>query len=295
MRRTWFASAGFTIVEMMLFLAITGVLLTSAMLLFNGRIARTQFSQAVQEFDNKIKGTINEVSAGTFPSSTPFSCTVSGTGQVQVTAVSGTEQGTRTDCIFLGKVIQVGINGQGGCSESNLMACRQLNIYTAVGRRTTATGKEVQSLSNTVDGANPTLIDGINPPGETVNLTQSSMLGAGMSVSKIVKLNDNTATGAIGIMQTLGSYESTGSNPRLNPGAQTVQIWPVSTGAYPRTLQNVHDAVSTNANATFAPGSANPSQGILICLTDGSQKASITIGAAGGKATTTVVMGDSQC
>lgn len=294
MRRARFTDAGFTIVELMIFLAITGALLVSALMLFNGRIARTQFTQAVQELDNKIKGTINEVSAGTYPGATPFDCSAAGSA-ISVSAVGSSGQGTRTDCVFLGKVMQFGVSGDTGCSGSSLKSCRQLNIYTAVGRRA-VNGQEVQSLTGT-NGAIPQLVDGLEPPGTSVNLTESTKLGAGMWTSRIVRLDDNVQMGALGVLQTLGSYSSTGSNPRLNPGSQTVQTWPISIGTFPRTHQQVHGAVANhNAGGTFAPTNANPSQGVMICLDDGGQQASITIGAATGKVTTTVAFGKApQC
>lgn len=295
MRRARFAQAGFTIVEVMIFLAITGVLLASALLLFNGRIARTQFTQGVHELDNKIKGVVTEVAAGTYPGTQPFDCTVDTSGQIRVTLNAGGEQGTRNSCIFLGKVMQFGVNGANGCSGSNLQDCRTLNIYTAAGRRLASGGKDVQSLAGP-DGARPELIDGSEVPGSEVNLTETVQLGGGMWATKLVQVSNNNPVGAIGIFQTLGSY-STGVNPRLNPGSQTVQTWPIAAGAFPQTQSTVHDSVANhNPDGTFAPANANPTDGIMLCVEGGvNQKASIVVGGMGGKVTTSITFEDVRC
>lgn len=56
----------------MIFLVVTAALMLSVLGLFNGRLQRTQFSQAVQALDNRIKSVANETSTGTYPSSPAF-------------------------------------------------------------------------------------------------------------------------------------------------------------------------------------------------------------------------------
>lgn len=284
MKRASLCRAGFTIVEAMIFLVVTGVLLTSALLLFNGRIARTQFSQAVQELDTRIKSTINEVGAGNYPTSPAFTC--SAASGVPVVTATPSEQGTNTSCMFLGKVVQAGVAGQNGCgSGASLQNCTNLNIYTVVGRRSLPSG---QIVTNLVD-AQPRLVDGIGA-GSAVNLTVSERLKNGLQVTRVRNLSTGGDIGAIGILQTLGSY----TGARLNPGTQSLQTWPIASG-FPRTQQEIDNAVNSAAT-TFAASQADPARGIIICLqgSPSNQRASITIGLNDGRLTTNSVIGDNS-
>jgi len=281
--------AGYTIVETMLFLIITGVLLTSALLLFNGRIAKTRFSQATQSFNSQIKTTINEVSSGNYPKNPSFTCAVDAAGVPRLTASATDRQGSNSDCIFVGKVVQAGVQGQDGCgSGAALRNCVSANIYTTVGRRVLPTGQSVTSYGSA--GAQQRLANGLGTVG-AVDLTDYKKIAGGMYVAKIINLDTNGTIGAVGVFQSLGSYSSD-VNPKLNPGSQSFQLWPVG-NTYPMSKQQVTDAV---ANASFADSEANPASGILFCLEDGAQKATILLGSGSGSLTSTVGIGeDTRC
>lgn len=290
MKRAPLKQAGFTIVETIIFISVTGILLASALLIFNGRIGRAEFTQSVQAFDNQIKSTINEVASGTYPTSPPFSCTVDAVTGAPKIAGTARAQGTNTDCIFLGKVLQPGVGGQDGCAASALKKCTNLNIYTMVGRRALANGEVVTTLAG-ANGAQPRLVDL-----SAANITDYEKLGYNMYVKSIKDLSKNTTIGAIGILQSLGSTTSEAGVNRLNSGIQLLQTWPVASG-FPKTQTEIDAAVNNNA-VTFAPGMANPDKGIVICLLSGTsdQKASITLGSNGGLLTTNVLIGeDAAC
>lgn len=288
MKRAKLTQAGFTIVETMFFLAITGMLIASALLIFNSRISNTQFTQSVQELDNQIKGVINDVTAGTYPTNPPYICTVNVSGPVVMPNPSGgSAQGSNTNCMFLGKSLQFAVDGNN----------RQLNVYTIAGRRA-INNTTVTSLAGS-DGALPQQIDGT--VSGTVNLTDAQELRWGIRATKMARLNaDGTIASnisAVAILQTLGSY-SGGTDPRLNSGSQTIQTWPLG-GAFPATLADVHAAVANHDLAgTFSPNNANPAGGVLICLDGGAsnQRANIILGNNKGTVTTTVSIGsDSRC
>src|SRR5438874_1617208 len=73
-------SAGFTIVEVMIVLAITGLLFLSAAALISGKQNQAAFDQAIQQLQSQIQQTMNEVSVGYYPNRNDFVCVAGGTG-----------------------------------------------------------------------------------------------------------------------------------------------------------------------------------------------------------------------
>jgi type II secretory pathway pseudopilin PulG len=112
------ALAGYTIIEVLIFLAVSGGLLVSVMTLVSGQQQKTQFTTGVRDFESKMQDLINDVETGFFPSSSDLGCSVTGmetnsAARPQVVDSSSREQGTNQDCVFLGKAIQF-YRGSGG-------------------------------------------------------------------------------------------------------------------------------------------------------------------------------------
>lgn len=98
---------GYTILEVLIFLAISGFILVSALVVVNGRQEQVQYQQAVREIDSSIRAAVSDVSNGFFPR-TDFSC--SNDAGSLVIASNGSAQGSRQDCVFAGKAIVPGEN-----------------------------------------------------------------------------------------------------------------------------------------------------------------------------------------
>lgn len=99
---------GFTIIEVMIVLAVTGALFVSAALLIAGRQQQTQFDQSIREVQSQIQQVINEIGHGFYPNSGDFSCEAGSSGPPTFTGAAA-GQGTNEGCIFLGKAIQFGV------------------------------------------------------------------------------------------------------------------------------------------------------------------------------------------
>jgi type II secretory pathway pseudopilin PulG len=95
---------GYTIIEVMLVLAVSTSLLFSAIVVFRGQQNATAFTQAVQDLNSKLINYADQVKAGTFPESTDYNCDGSGP-TIQVSATGG-ELGGRQGCVFMGRAIQ---------------------------------------------------------------------------------------------------------------------------------------------------------------------------------------------
>ncbi|HUD06194.1 MAG TPA: prepilin-type N-terminal cleavage/methylation domain-containing protein [Candidatus Saccharimonadales bacterium] len=127
------ASLGFTIIEVMIVLAISGVILFSAILIFNGQQGQTEFSQAVNQFQTQLQATINDATNGYYPTSSAyqFSCS-----QPSILALNPphfssapASQGTNSGCIFLGKAMQFAVSSSAD-TKSPL-----IDVYTIVGNQ----------------------------------------------------------------------------------------------------------------------------------------------------------------
>jgi Tfp pilus assembly protein FimT len=283
--------AGYTIVEVMIFLTISGALLIGAFGLFNGRIQRTQFTQGVQQIATRIQNTANEVSTGTFPDNPSFVCSVTGNSAPAI-SVGTAPQGTQSQCIFVGKVINLTVGGNGtGCTDPVATSnCQKADVYTAVGRRTTDGTTQVTTLTGTT-GAFPRLVVG-NP-----NITQSFEYGNSIRVTGVYQeTTPLQPISGIGLFQSFGGTYNAGN---LKSGAQNVQLWlvrsttpPVS----PVSAANEGLIVSLDVPATPTLVGPNPNPGILICVAGGTnQKAAIRLDPSASGLTPNITMDDPKC
>jgi type II secretory pathway pseudopilin PulG len=267
--------AGYTIIEVMIFLVVSGALLGSALALFNGRIQKTQFTQSVQALDTRIKTIANEVATGTYPAQPTFNCTA--VGPQPVISASAGEQGTRGDCIFLGKII-------------NFMplSSDKIEVYTVVGKRADASG----NASATMAAAAPRLV--INPP-TPIELTESVTLDYGTHVTGLYQSGPTLVSG-LGLFQSLNSTYNTSGN--LSSGAQNVAAWVIKSTSVPAAPVN-----AANINTTVTGGNAanffalSSGQDLHLCLKSGNdqQKASITFKGSGNSMKTAILLEDPQC
>ncbi len=292
--------AGYTIIEVMIFLVVSGVLLLSAFSLFSGRIQKNQFTQSVQTLDTHIKTIANEVTTGTYPSGQSFDCTVSGSGPPTISNPGNADdQGTRTDCIFLGKIINFTVPNTNCTVPAATTFCTKIEVYTVVGRRLDPGGNVVNSMT----AASPVVV---NTP---VNLTESFDLSYGTHATGLFQNNANLNLGfplrsAVGFFQSFnGNY---GSGGNLNSGAQNVSTWLVRTPSAPAAPIQVGGnngirglvatGAATPANGLFAKPTP-PDDNVYVCLrsSDNSQKASITLRGSSNGLTTAVAIGDPKC
>lgn len=264
-------SGGYTIVEALLFLAITAALFVAIFPTISGRQHKTEFTQAVKSAELMIEDTLNDVSTGYYPqTSGSYSCSLDGTQHPVFVAGSGPGQGGNENCIFVGKVIHFGVGSP--------IQDDQVNIYTVVGRRLdNTTSKQVESLqkSNPVAAAVPGGFD----------ITESVKLKYGLRIAMVKTLTfgspkSTTGYGAIGIFTTFGQSDAGG----LISGNQVAKIGylgPVD-GQQSSVVSSVRALDST---ATTVLGDA--ASGVRLCFTSDAvdQAAVMDIGAKGRQVT----------
>lgn len=139
---------GYTIIEVLLVLAISTLMLLAATRVFKGRQADQQYTQAIQDLSSKIVNFGTEVSAGIFPASEGFSCQLDTQGTPVLSTASSVsgDIGFRDPCLFLGRVIQV-VPGTG-----------DLHLYTVMGSKSTIIGNLYRPNPKTlIDEAHPVI------------------------------------------------------------------------------------------------------------------------------------------
>ena len=266
---------GFTIVETLIVLAVTGGLFVVIAASLSGRQAKTQFQQSIQEVRSQIEQVINDVSVGYYPNSANFQCSASGLGP-SITAGS-TAQGQNTGCIFLGKAIQFQINGTDP---------EQYRVYPIAGLQRDSTGAEVTTYA----AAKPKVIAPSTSNPSVPNGSSSQKLNYGLTTASL-KYGSGAGTnvGAIAFVSSLASYSS-GS---LVSGSQQINVIPI-TGSV---LNSSATAGAEVINSSLATSPVNPA-GIKLCFANAQlgQSGLITIGGSGRQLDLSLVIkGNTTC
>lgn len=271
---------GYTLIEVMIVLAISGGLLAAAMFLIAGQRQRTEFSQAIREIDSQIQEVINNVGTGYYANTGNFICDGT-TGRPRLQTATGDTQGTNKDCIFIGRVLQFGVNGSNG---------EAYNVINVVGLKqylSGATYKQSQSFAE----AKPTaMAPGDGASADFPDATDRRKLGYGLSIASI-KVG-NQSVGAVGFFGSLAPYGATNGN--LVSGAQSVDLVPIPNTALNASQTSVVNAINAMDTASVTK---NPSGGVTLCFQSGgtNQYGQIAIGNNGRQLTTTLTIQSGTC
>lgn len=258
------ATLGFTIVETLIVLAVTGILFASVATMLSGRQGKTQFSQATGAISTQISQIINEVSQGYYPNVANTSCNATG-GSIHFGG--GGVQGQNKGCVFLGKVVQFGVAGTDPEQfiSYSLAGCQHANCAAA--------GTDEAS---TLNEAEPTVIP---------SSSETNILQFGLSV-KWMKYDGHNTRG-VGFLQSLGSYSGcTG----LCSGSSQAALYGINDGD---TGPNGTNLSSADMIAKLNGGNgANiiPASQVQICFESGTtpQSALATIGGNGRQLSVTL-------
>lgn len=266
---------GFTVVEVMIFLAVSSILLVSALLLIGGQQQRTEFSQAINDINQQIQDIMNNVAIGYYSRPSDFTCTAP--GGMPTISPGPQAEGTSQDCIFIGRVMQFGLSGSNG---------EKFNVYNIIGARETLISGQPQ-ITTTLSQAHPTVL---------ASSIEQDILEYGLNVAKMYyDGNPGNTISAVGFFSTLGQTASGGG---LVSGSQTVELRPVTSSASVGTANvnsgKLQSEINTQDGANLA---IVPDGGVTICFNSGGTKqyATITIGGNGRQTATTLSIQDGTC
>ncbi len=263
-------SRGYTIVETMIFLAVSGVMFLIAVGFVSGKQGKTEFRESMDDINTQVQQVINDVSNGFYPSGENFVCTANSTGFPTISAGIN-KQGTNKNCTFIGKVIQFGVNGTGGSG---------FNIYSVAGRQYApsppAASKDILPVN--FAEAKPTVIYNAGPP--LIDVTDIRQIRWSSQVTKVT--NAGIATAGIGFFTSFGSYDTGGS---LKSGSQSVV-----TVTIPGSLNNSEPTMVPIINAGVTDANVKTSPDITVCFDSGhSQFGTLSIGGSNGQRLTSRV------
>lgn len=277
-------AGGFTVIETLIVLAVTGGLLAMAMTLIGGRQNKAQFEQGVRSFQVDLQQVINEVGNGFYSSNEDINCERNPSGGVRVYAGTN-KRGTNQDCLFLGKAIQFAV--------SPVNDPEQYNVYTIAGLRNAVSGNTINLTQ-----AAPSLIARSNL-NTFPDKFETKLMPFGMQVVSASYNNNATPYApttnpvtAIAFVSSLSSLDSTDKNQQVNVLAIPSASFATSLG---QSKLNAVTTVNASLNDTVineANGRRNPAGGIQVCVKSGStnQSALYKIGGDGGQTTVSVVI-----
>lgn len=274
-----FKQQGFTIVETMIVLAISGFLFLSAVILVGGQQNKAAFAQAIQDVQSVIQEHMNEVGDGFYSNSGNFTCT-GNTGTLRITS-GVSPQGSNTGCIFLGKVLQFGVKSTDP---------QQFVTYAIAGLRADSNGNLIQTFA----AANPVVVaPGTNTNQRVPDSSTTDLLHNGLTVvsMKYVNGGSSQSIGAVGFVSGLGSFDP--SSSKLLSGSQQISLVPIPGTQINVTKQTGVDDI--NRNLARAP--VDPDNGsVQICFASGgtNQSGLMTIGGNGRQLAVTLDIKDGR-
>jgi Tfp pilus assembly protein FimT len=288
---------GFTILEVLVVLAVTMVVFFIAASFVNGRQGQVEFNNSVSALKSELVQVINNTTNGNFPNQL-YTCTGNTVPPAQPTITSGTSsdtgQGTHDTCVFLGKVLEFTTN--------------KLNIYTVIGNSIAASSSSTTATTTNYSqiGAKPTIAPTSVIPSEIYSYQGASTVSC-QQFSTISTISTNIpATCSISSPQVgLGALALLVGNNQANNAQLTNLVIPssgagsVSPGS-PTFVSDVNTATGTSLiESTTSPSlNINPLGGTQVCLTSGTsnESALFTIGGNGNESSVTShIFQDTTC
>ena len=251
--------SGFTIIEVMIFLAVSGVTFLIAASFINGKEAQTEYYQGMNQSLADIRTVINNVSNGNypFPDNTNFSCNVSVNGpgvQVSPTATSAT-----SGCTLIGEVIAPEVGTSSNYSLFTLAGC----MFTPC-TSTIATPTSVYQEM-------PQVIPSFN---------QTKQWPGGVLVSKMFEVQPGKVTG-IGLVGFFASLPSVNGSV-YQSGAQPVDLVVFTNSSLANSVTAYENQINSLGDGSANGGPLTNGYVVICFLGTNGQPASITIGGNDG-------------
>lgn len=275
--------AGFTVVETMIVLAVTGALFLVAMVAVSGRQNETEFQQAINDIQDTLQSTIASVTSGDYSSQGNFSCSdpnPSAPGDKPLLSSTPAQEGVSSGCILLGKAVQFAPKLTPADSQAYF-------TYLVAGLR---------NNNGSMTTAYPMVVAPTTSQSNIPDASVKADLEYGLSVVSMKYVSSSAGTvpiGAVAFVNGLGTYSAQG----YASGSQQFYLVPIQGTSLNQTPPAAAEAIDTQsifgaglANSFNAVTSSSASYSVQICFASATtnQSGKITIGGAGSNNLDTV-------
>lgn len=251
---------GYTIVEVLIVMAVSGFMFVIAANFINGKQERTSFQVASNEMASRIQEVIDQVSNGEY-TDIPFTCSVNGSN---LKFAAGGGPGTNDTCVFLGKVVRLAEAGERNKYE----------VFSIAGTR--------EASGAPVSGIGDSTLTAISGVGVDVTKHQTTPQNVDVIKTKVIDTTGGTHDDNIYAIAFVLGYGSTTTSPggaiNYNSGSQTVSFYYVdniSAGtSEPNVISKINQGGVPNSGANF-----KFAQSACLLISDGRRAAQINIGA----------------
>lgn len=236
--------AGYTIVEVMIVLAVSGIMFLIAANFISGKQARTAFTSGTNTFNSRMQEVATQVQTGQY-SDVNFGCNGSVTPlTIDSNATNG--QGTNSDCTFMGKFIHFSVDGD----------AKKYNVMLLAGKDGVTSYDSVRAITPDAD------VRG------SLDLTSKFSVPQGLDVKKVT-VGGNQQVYGFAFLQDLSGTSS---------NQVTIGYLPASSLTSSMSEQQAANAINVSDLSTLA----DPK--VSICLTDGTRYGVVEFGsdASGG-------------
>lgn len=270
---------GYTIIEVMIFLAVSGFMFVIAATAISGKQSSAEFKQSLNDLNTQVQQVVNDVANGFYPSGGNFTCTVQPSGNPRIVPGSA-GQGTNEGCVFLGKAMQFQVGGDNTAYD----------VYSLAGRQYDGTQSNQIPVEQFGDSQPVAIYDLRNNPPQ-FDLTDKNTVQWGLQVTKVVDVSHpGTAVDAIGFFGSFGKYSGSGN---LISGSQNITVAVIPKNP---SYNGSQSPQYNEANYFQSLGSGwnnfvqnNPN--VLICLSDGgSRQGAVMVGGGNGQRITTTLL-----
>lgn len=214
-------SGGYTILELMIVLAVSVIILGGAILTVRGSSARTEFAESMRDVNSSMQDWMNDVTDG-FTGGNPatYTCKITASKPRLVPRYAN----NTPDCVFVGKALQV-TDGH-SCPTCVTDQSSKIYIYSIFGERLSGSAF-IDNMSEAVPV--PAIGNAISSYQTGLDLTETYNILNGASVIK-TKINGTTTTGAL-----FGFFNSFNGSAVSSNGAQTLNAYyyPLATNSAP--------------------------------------------------------------
>lgn len=255
--KSWRAATvrGFTVVEVLIVMAVTGMLFVSAAIAISGKQNQTAFDQSIRQIQSQVQQTLNEVAVGYYPNSGTFRCVVGGAGPVL--SVAAAAQGTNSGCIFLGKAMQFKVHNTNPDPD-------QFTVYTIAGLQQGGAGG---AESSTLAEAKPIVVAPSVSHTDYPDNSVTDKLQNGLTTTRMWYNNGgaDVPIGAVAFVNSLAQYGS----GTIVSGSGQVNVVPLDNTALNAARDTTVESINSDGGNRLTTSPINPSGGVFICFASG--------------------------